>query len=69
MPFLNPTDDTEDPDHSPTERAAGVAAKTVKSFLESEGAFTEVVFVLFSKRDLDIYTAAWKEIASPSVSL
>ncbi|MDP2164366.1 MAG: cation diffusion facilitator family transporter [Hydrogenophaga sp.] len=28
MPFLNPTDDTEDPDHSPTERAAAASRST-----------------------------------------
>ena len=48
----------------PTASAALVAAQTVKIFLESEGIFSEVRFVLFSDRDLGIYTAAWKELTA-----
>ncbi|MFZ5634915.1 MAG: O-acetyl-ADP-ribose deacetylase [Bacillota bacterium] len=47
----------------PTERAARVAAGTVKKFLEQEGGLDEVRFVLFSDRDLNIYQEAWKELA------
>lgn len=31
MPLLSPTDDTEDPDHSPTERAAAASRRTLVS--------------------------------------
>jgi O-acetyl-ADP-ribose deacetylase (regulator of RNase III) len=46
----------------PTDRAARVAADTVKKFLEQEGGLDEVMFVLFSDRDLKIYQEAWKEL-------
>ncbi|MFZ5652397.1 MAG: O-acetyl-ADP-ribose deacetylase [Bacillota bacterium] len=47
----------------PTERAARVAARTVKEFLEGQDTLEEVRFVLFSGRDLNIYREAWEEIA------
>jgi len=47
----------------PTEQAAAIALKTVKSFLETHpGVLDKVVFVLFSDRDLGIYTRAYSEI-------
>lgn len=45
----------------PTDRAARIAAKTVKEFLMQESSLDEVRFVLFSDRDLDIYREAWEE--------
>lgn len=47
----------------PTDRAARVAARTVKEFLEGQNAFKEVRFVLFSDRDLNIYRDAWETLA------
>jgi O-acetyl-ADP-ribose deacetylase len=44
----------------PTEEAAKVAIKTVRDFLQSEVGLERVVFVLFSKRDFDIYVNALK---------
>jgi O-acetyl-ADP-ribose deacetylase len=44
----------------PTEEAAKVAIKTVWDFLQSEDRLERVVFVLFSKRDFDIYAKALK---------
>lgn len=46
----------------PTDRAARVAANTVKEFLMQEGSLDEVRFVLFSDRDLIIYREAWEEV-------
>lgn len=46
----------------PTERAARVAAGTVKEFLEGQNTLEEVRFVLFSDRDLNIYREAWEEL-------
>lgn len=45
----------------PTERAARVAADTVKKLLEEKNSPEEVRFVLFSQKDFDIYCRAWAE--------
>jgi O-acetyl-ADP-ribose deacetylase (regulator of RNase III) len=39
----------------PIEKASMVALSTVKEFLEKEDELEEVIFVLFSKKDLEIY--------------
>lgn len=47
----------------PVDRAAGVALRTVASYLASnEGAFDEVRFVLFSPGDLEVYRAALERV-------
>ncbi len=46
----------------PTDRAARVAARTVKECLEGQNTLEEVRFVLFSQRDLKIYREAWEEL-------
>jgi O-acetyl-ADP-ribose deacetylase len=45
----------------PIEEASRIALKTTKEFLEKEGDL-EVVFVLFSERDLSVYLASAAEI-------
>ena len=42
----------------PVEKASRVAVKAVKRFLETEDGLDEVVFVLFSDRDLNVYLEA-----------
>lgn len=42
----------------PIEKASRTALETVKEFLEKEDRLEKVVFVLFSKHDLDIYKGA-----------
>jgi O-acetyl-ADP-ribose deacetylase (regulator of RNase III) len=42
----------------PVEKASRVAMEAVKRFLESEDDLDEVVFVLFSDRDLNVYLEA-----------
>ena len=44
----------------PVGEASRVALKTVKTFLEKESALREVVFVLFSEFDLQVYVAREK---------
>ena len=47
----------------PIEQAAAIALKTVKAFLaEHPGVLHKVIFVLFSDRDLEIYTRIHSEI-------
>jgi O-acetyl-ADP-ribose deacetylase (regulator of RNase III) len=46
----------------PIEKACRIALTTVKEFLEKEDKLEKVVFVLFSKHDLEIYREATKEI-------
>jgi len=46
----------------PIEKASRIALATVKNFLEREDKLDKVVFVLFSRSDLEIYRDAWKEI-------
>ena len=46
----------------PIEKASRIALATVKNFLEREDKLDKVVFVLFSRNDLEIYRDAWKEI-------
>lgn len=46
----------------PTEKASKVALTTVKIFLEKEGNLSKVIFVLFTKNDLELYKEAAKEI-------
>jgi len=46
----------------PIEKACKIALKTVKEFLEKEDELEEVVFVLFSRPDLETYEKAAKEI-------
>jgi O-acetyl-ADP-ribose deacetylase (regulator of RNase III) len=45
----------------PVEDASRIALKAVKDFLEKEIELDEVVFVLFSERDLKVYANASKE--------
>jgi O-acetyl-ADP-ribose deacetylase (regulator of RNase III) len=52
----------------PVREASHIAIKTVSSFLEKEDRLEKVVFVLFSKRDLQIYMEAAREILGTSVS-
>jgi O-acetyl-ADP-ribose deacetylase (regulator of RNase III) len=49
----------------PIEAASRIALKTVKKFVEEEGWPPEVVFVLFSSRDLETYERAVKELTQP----
>lgn len=42
----------------PIEGASRIALKTVREFLEKEGTLTRIDLVLFSERDLEVYTAA-----------
>lgn len=46
----------------PVERASRVAMRVMKEFLEKEARLEEVVFVLFSERDLEVYRQAAEEI-------
>jgi O-acetyl-ADP-ribose deacetylase (regulator of RNase III) len=46
----------------PIEQACKIALKTVREFLEKEDKIDKVVYVLFSKHDLEIYAKAAKEI-------
>jgi len=46
----------------PVEKAARTALSTVKSFLEENPSLDEVVFVLFSERDYEIYSRALTEL-------
>jgi len=46
----------------PIEKASRIALATVKNFLEREDKLDKVVFVLFSRNDLEIYRDAWKEV-------
>ena len=45
----------------PIEKASKIALKTVQEFLEKENNLNEVLLVLFSKPDLEIYEKAAKE--------
>jgi O-acetyl-ADP-ribose deacetylase (regulator of RNase III) len=46
----------------PIQKASRIALTTVKEFLEKEDKLDKVVFVLFTKHDLEIYKRAAKEI-------
>jgi len=46
----------------PIEKACRIALITVKEFLEEEDKLDKVVFVLFTRQDLEIYKEAAKEI-------
>jgi O-acetyl-ADP-ribose deacetylase (regulator of RNase III) len=46
----------------PIEKANRIALSTVKEFLEKEDKLDKVIFVLFTKHDLEIYKEAAKEI-------
>jgi O-acetyl-ADP-ribose deacetylase (regulator of RNase III) len=46
----------------PIEKASQIALKTVKEFLKKEDKLDKVIFVLFSKYDLEIYEEAAKKI-------
>jgi len=46
----------------PIEKASRIALTTVKEFLEKEDKLDKVVFVLFTKHDLQIYKESAKEI-------
>jgi O-acetyl-ADP-ribose deacetylase (regulator of RNase III) len=46
----------------PIQKASRIALTTVKEFLEKEDRLDKVTFVLFTKRDLEIYKEAAKEI-------
>ncbi|MEM3443166.1 MAG: macro domain-containing protein, partial [Candidatus Bathyarchaeia archaeon] len=48
----------------PIERACRIALSTVKEFLEKVDKLEKVVFVLFSKRDFEIYREAAKQVFS-----
>jgi len=46
----------------PIEKASRIALTTAKEFLEKEDKLDEVVFVLFTKQDLEVYIQAAEEI-------
>jgi len=46
----------------PVEEASRIALRTVKEFLEREDKLDRVVFVLFTRHDLEIYKEAGREI-------
>ena len=46
----------------PIEKASQTALGTIKEFLEKEDGLEKVVFVLFSKEDLEVYRDAGKEV-------
>jgi O-acetyl-ADP-ribose deacetylase (regulator of RNase III) len=46
----------------PIEKASRIALATIKNFLKEEGKLDKVVFVLFTRHDLEIYKDAAKEI-------
>lgn len=46
----------------PVELASRVALKTARTFLQKEDKLSEVTFVLFTARDLEVYAEAAKEI-------
>jgi len=46
----------------PIEKASRIALSTVKEFLEKEDKLNEVVFVLFSQRDLETYEEAARKV-------
>jgi O-acetyl-ADP-ribose deacetylase (regulator of RNase III) len=46
----------------PVEKAARTALGTVKAFLEENPSLDEVVFVLFSERDYEVYSMALAEL-------
>jgi len=46
----------------PIEQASKIALKTVKAFLEKEDKIDQVIHVLFTQHDLEIYIKAAKEI-------
>jgi O-acetyl-ADP-ribose deacetylase (regulator of RNase III) len=46
----------------PIEKASRIALATIKQFLEKEDKLGKVVFVLFTKRDFEIYEKTAKEI-------
>jgi O-acetyl-ADP-ribose deacetylase (regulator of RNase III) len=46
----------------PIQDASRVALKTVKNFLENEDGLEEVIFVLFSEHDLNVYMDTPKEV-------
>jgi O-acetyl-ADP-ribose deacetylase (regulator of RNase III) len=48
----------------PVERASRIALSSVKEFLEEQDRLKEIIFVLFSQRDLEIYMEAAEEILS-----
>ncbi|MEM2972452.1 MAG: O-acetyl-ADP-ribose deacetylase [Candidatus Bathyarchaeia archaeon] len=50
----------------PIEKAGPIAISTVKEFLEKEDKLEKVVFVLFSKRDFEIYKKTAEELLKPS---
>jgi O-acetyl-ADP-ribose deacetylase len=46
----------------PTEEASRIAITTIKDYIEKENRIEKVTIVLFSERDLGIYTKAAKEV-------
>ncbi len=46
----------------PIEKACRIDLSTVKEFLEKEDKLDEVILVLFTKRDFEIYREAAKEV-------
>ena len=50
----------------PVEKASRIALSAVKEFLEKEDKSEEVIFVLFSQRDLETYKEAAREIFGAS---
>lgn len=47
----------------PVEKAAGIAVATIKEFVSKFDIPSEIRFVLFNDRDLQIYEAAWEKAA------
>ncbi|MEM3596875.1 MAG: O-acetyl-ADP-ribose deacetylase [Candidatus Bathyarchaeia archaeon] len=46
----------------PIEKACKVALATIKEFVEKENKFDEIIFVLFTRQDFEIYRKAAQEI-------
>lgn len=46
----------------PVEEASRIALRTVKEFLARQTSIDKVVFVLFTKRDLEVYKESAREI-------
>ncbi|MEM2335953.1 MAG: O-acetyl-ADP-ribose deacetylase [Candidatus Bathyarchaeia archaeon] len=53
----------------PIEQACKVALKTVREFLEKEDKLEEVVLVLYSRHDFEVYKEAAKEILNSQLNI
>ncbi|MEM3162164.1 MAG: macro domain-containing protein, partial [Candidatus Bathyarchaeia archaeon] len=53
----------------PIEKACRIAISTVKEFLEKEDKLKDVVFVLYTKHDFEVYKHAAEEILSKRLNV